>query len=122
MVRTIKWTICVVALVFVLGACSSGPSLKPDKTTVKRGGEVTVAWTAPSSFAKNAWIGIIPSKIPHGSEATNDEHDVTYLYLNGKTSGTFVFTVPKKKGAWDVRMHDTDSNGKEVASVTLTVN
>jgi len=121
MKKRIAWSLCAVTLVFVLAACGGSPTLSPDKTAVERGGTVTVKWTAPGSYAKSAWIGLIPSQIAHGNEATNDEHDVTYMYLNGKSSGSFLFTMPNKKGSWDLRMNDTDSNGKEVASVTIQV-
>ncbi|MDP8225594.1 MAG: hypothetical protein P9L99_19700 [Candidatus Lernaella stagnicola] len=113
---------CVIVLsILVLSACSGGPSLSADKTDVKTGEAINVTWKAPGSYAKNAWIGIIPASIPHGSEAENDKHDLTYQYLGGKTSGVFTFSAPKKKGSYDFRMHDTDSGGKEVASVTFTV-
>jgi hypothetical protein len=80
-----------------------------------------VNFTAPASFEGNAWIGIIPSSVAHGSEAENDKHDLTYQYLNKKVAGTMTFTAPEKAGAYDFRMHDTDSDGKEVTSVSFTV-
>lgn len=120
MFRTCFVALLVAVVVVGLAGCS-GPSMSLSSTTVERGGQINVKWSAPGSYKDNAWIGIIPSNIPHGSEATNDEHDVTYQYLGGKSSGMFTFTVPKKKGSWDFRMHDTDDNGKEVASVTFTV-
>ena len=119
-----RFGLCVAfALVvcLVLPACGSKASMKLNKTTVAPGGTLTVTWTAPGSFQKNAWIVIIPSNIGHGSEATNDQHDLAYQYLQGKKQGTFLFTVPKQKGSYDIRMHDTDSNGREVASVTFQV-
>jgi hypothetical protein len=32
-----------------------------------------------------------------------------------------VFTAPSEPGEYDLRMHDTDSNGKEIASVSFKV-
>jgi hypothetical protein len=118
-----KLWIVIGAVVLCLGlvACSGGPSLSIDKTEVKRGAAVQVTWKAPGSYADNAWIGIIPSSVAHGSEGENDKHDLSYKYLKGKSSGAFTFTAPKKRGSFDFRMHDTDSNGKEVASATFTV-
>jgi hypothetical protein len=113
--------ILAMVLMFAVSGCSKPAAMTVDKTEVEKGGQLTVKWTAPSSFPDNAWIGIIPSKIAHGSESENDKHDVTYLYLKGKTSGTFLFTAPNKRGSWDLRMHDTDSGGVEVASVTFKV-
>lgn len=91
------------------------------KTEFKPGEEIAVAFVAGPGFAETAWIGIIPSEVAHGSEATNDEHDLTYQHLQGKAEGTLTFTAPPKPGSYDFRLHDTDSDGKEVASATFTV-
>lgn len=89
------------------------------KQSFVRGEQIQVSYRAPAGLDRSAWIGIIPSNIPHGDEAVNDAHDVTYQYLEGRTSGTFVFTAPSA-GYWDLRMHTTDSNGAEIASVSFT--
>ena len=107
---------------FVLFCGSGGkPTMTIDKTVVKPSENIVVTWTAPAEYETNAWIGIIPSDIPHGDESKNDSHDLTYQYLNGKTSGTFTFTAPSEAGKYDFRMHDTDSSGTEVASVSFEV-
>ncbi len=85
------------------------------------GDAIVVDFTAPGSYASNAWIGIIPSQVPHGSEAENDRHDLTYQYLQKRTSGSMTFTAPTAPGNYDLRLHDTDNNGKEVASVSFQV-
>jgi uncharacterized protein YfaS (alpha-2-macroglobulin family) len=91
------------------------------KTTFKPGEKIVVNFTAPSKYEDHAWIGIVPSDIPHGKESDNDEHDVAYQYLNKKTSGFFTFTAPTEPGNYDFRMNDSDSNGNEVASVSFTI-
>jgi len=96
-------------------------SLRLEKTLFKPREAVKVHFSAPSSYADNAWIGIVPSKIAHGSEAENDRHDLAYQYLKKRTGGTLTFRAPAQPGRYDFRMHDTDGNGKEVASVTFTV-
>ena len=96
-------------------------TLRLDKHTFSPNEQVRVHFTAPSGFANNAWIGIIPSRIQHGSENVNDQHDLTYQYLSKRTSGTMVFTAPGSPGSYDFRMHDRDDNGHEVTSVTFTV-
>lgn len=101
--------------------CAQTPSLTLDAAQYAPGAKITVSFTAPSAYASDAWIGIIPSKIPHGTEAENDKHDISYQYIQKKTSGTMVFTAPTSAGNYDMRMHDTDSNGKEVAYVSFTV-
>ena len=98
-----------------------GGSIWLDKTTFSPGERIAIHFTAPASFPTSAWIGIIPSNIPHGSESTNDQHDIAYKHLQGKTSGTLYFTAPRKAGNYDFRMHDRDDNGSEVGSVSFTI-
>jgi hypothetical protein len=99
----------------------AGPSLTSDKGTYAPGETINVTFAAPAGLPDDAWVGIIPSGVPHGDEATNDAYDLTYQYLNGMMSGTLVFIAPTVPGSYDLRMHDTDQNGKEIASVTFTV-
>jgi len=96
-------------------------SLRLTRDRYSPGEAIVVDFTAPSSYASNAWIGIIPSHVPHGSEAENDRHDLTYQYLQKRTSGSLTFTAPTAPGNYDLRLHDTDNNGKEVASVSFQV-
>ena len=99
----------------------SNPQILLNKTTFAPTEEIQVSFVALSTFASNAWVGIIPSDIPHGSEAVNDQHDLSYQYLSRRTSGTLVFKAPTPNGSYDLRMHDTDSNGQEVYSVSFEV-
>lgn len=100
----------------------AGPSLIIDKFLYAPGEIITVTFTALSTYESNAWIGIIPSHVPHGDEAQNDQYDITYQYINGLTSGTMRFSAPTVPGSYDMRMHDTDSGGVEVTSVSFVVN
>ncbi|NNE28675.1 MAG: FecR domain-containing protein [Saprospiraceae bacterium] len=100
---------------------NSVPTIRLDKTSFQPGEMINVHFTAPGSFPNNAWIGIIPSSIPHGSEEENEKHDVAYQYLNKRTSGTFSFRAPAIEGRYDFRMHNTSSNGKEVTHVSFRV-
>ena len=108
-----------------LTACApskpAGPSLTTDKQTYAPGETVSVTFVAPAGLPTDAWVGIIPSAVPHGDEATNDGYDLSYQYLNGMTSGTLIFNAPVTPGSYDFRMHDTDNNGREIATVTTTV-
>jgi len=90
-------------------------TVKTDKMTYAPGEAVKVTFTAPASYPDNAWIGIIPNDIPHGDEAVNDQHDIEYQYISKRTAGEMTFTAPSRPGRYDIRMHDTDNNGKEVA-------
>ncbi len=96
-------------------------SMRLEKYNVKAGESIKVHFVTPSSFPGNAWVGIVPSGAPHGSETENDKHDVAYQYLNKKTKGTLTFTAPAKPGLYDFRMHNTDSDGKEVTYITFSV-
>lgn len=85
------------------------------------GEAIVVDFVAPAGYASNAWIGIIPSHVPHGREAENDRHDLAYQYLQKRTSGRMTFTAPSAPGHYDLRLHDSDNNGREVASVSFQV-
>ncbi len=96
-------------------------SLSTNKTEYEAGEEIVVSFTAPYTLDESAWIGLIPSATPHGSEADNDAADVAYNYIKKQAQGTMTFTAPDIKGSWDIRMSNSDSDGKEIASVTITV-
>ncbi len=113
--------VLVISIVFTWGNWLFGQSLELDKLRFNPGESINVSFQAPANLPENAWVGIIPSNIPHGSEAENDKHDLTYQYLKFRTSGTLVFTAPSEQGEYDFRMHDTDSNGKEIASISFSV-
>jgi fatty acid-binding protein DegV len=100
---------------------SGEPSFGLDRTSFSPGERITVLFTAPSSYANNAWVGIIPSHVPHGNETENDRHDISYQYINKRTSGEMTFSAPSNPGNYDFRMHDTDSGGREVTYVTFSV-
>jgi len=103
----------------VLG--KNDPSLSLDKTVFNPNEEIEVHFKSTLGFASNAWVGIIPSNVAHGSEAENDKYDLAYQYLQNKASGTLMFKAPVNVGKYDFRMHDTDNNGKEVAYVSFEV-
>ena len=95
--------------------------LRLDKTVFSPGETIRVRFTAPPSYPSTAWVGIVPANISHGSEARNDQHDLTYQYMDRRTQGTLVFKAPPKPGRYDFRMNDNDDSGKETAFVTFVV-
>ncbi len=105
----------------ILSVSVNAASLDLEKASYKSGEEIKVSFIASSSYPKNAWVGIIPSSVPHGQESVNDQNDLAYQYLGGKKMGELVFKAPLKEGSYDLRMNDTDANGKEVASVSFKV-
>jgi hypothetical protein len=92
-----------------------------DPKVFASGTKFTVRFEAAKTFHDNAWLGVVPSDVPHGSEMVNDQHNLGYRYIRGRTSGEDVLTAPSQPGDYDVRLHDSDSNGREVASATFTV-
>lgn len=83
---------------------------------------IKVHFRSSTGLGESAWIGIVPSDIPHGSSATNDKHDISYEYVTG-TEGLKEMRGPSKPGRYDVRLHDTaDSEGKEIACASFRVN
>ncbi len=84
---------------------------------------ISVKYTANSEWEATAWIGIVPSSVPHGKEEINDNFDIAYIYLNKSASGTFVIPAPAEKGEYDLRMHNSDSPdiGTEITYVSFVV-
>ena len=111
----------VASVTFTVVGGADRPELWIDKTTFASGEEIALHFAVPANFPEDAWVGIIPSEVPHGDEATNDEYELDYDYLEGRVSGTLVFFAPDEPGSYDFRLHDTDEDGQEIASVTFQV-
>ena len=111
----------VASVSFVVKMVTEGSKLSLDKDTYAPEEEIRLSFTAPAEFGPKAWVGIIPADVPHGSEDENDQHDISYRYLDKKTQGLLVFNAPKKPGKYDFRMHDTDDNGNEITYIEFTV-
>jgi len=80
---------------------------------------ISFTFTTPE-LPPSAWIGIVPSDIPHGDEALNDMHDTSFRYLEGRTGGGFDLPNPGT-GEWTLRLHDDDENGREIAYAPFSV-
>ncbi|WP_292594148.1 hypothetical protein [Mesotoga sp. UBA5847] len=85
------------------------------------GEEITLYFYGTEGLETYAWIGIVPSDIPHGSESENDLHDIQYAYVGGMTDGLIVFTAPWDAGFYDFRLNDSDSGGVEIDFLTFEV-
>jgi len=80
---------------------------------------INFSFTAPK-LPDDAWIGIVPVAIPHGDEAVNDSHDISYAHLGGRTNGDITLPNPGL-GTWTLRLHNTDNNGRELTHVVFEV-
>jgi outer membrane protein OmpA-like peptidoglycan-associated protein len=109
------------SVTFQVGAVKLEGTLKLKKNVFAPGEQIEVDFTAPAELSRTAWVGIIPSDIPHGKEEVNDQHDIQYAYLEKKASGTLNFVAPPEAGSYDFRMNSSDSNGDEITSVSFKV-
>jgi hypothetical protein len=98
-------------------------SLSIEKTNWDVDEEISLRFKAPPwPVANKAWVGIVPMPMQSGSEALNDEETVSFLYLQGHTSGKLSFPSPGE-GEWSIRLHDADDPAiaKQIAEVDFTV-
>lgn len=101
-----------------------GPTkLHIDKTSYAAGEAITVSFNLDPESARDphAWIGLLPADVPHGSSDENDKFDLEYQYLEGKNSGTLTFHAPDDPGDYDLRMHNAEAGGQELATVAFKV-
>jgi hypothetical protein len=84
-----------------------------DKETYFPGQQISVVALA-TGLQDSAWVGVLPAALPHGSEEENDSHDLDYKTVMGETQ--LILVAPTEPGDYDVRLHDSDQEGKEVAS------
>ncbi|MGH9856676.1 MAG: OmpA family protein, partial [Acidobacteriota bacterium] len=106
---------------FQVSAVKLEGTLKLKKEVYAPGEDIEVDFTAPESLSPRAWVGMIPSNVPHGKEAVNDQHDIQWHYLEKKTAGTLKFVAPPENGSYDLRLNSTDNDGVEITSVTFKV-
>tara|TARA_Y100001934_G_scaffold161671_1_gene192853 strand:- start:2189 stop:4264 length:2076 start_codon:yes stop_codon:yes gene_type:complete len=97
----------------------SNTEINLSKASFSSSEEISFHFRVPQ-LPEDAWIGIIPSEIPHGNEAVNDMHDTSFVHLHGKTTGEAILPNPGP-GEWTLRLHDSDNNGNEMAYVPFTV-
>lgn len=88
------------------------------KESFRPGDEIEVMAVA-TGLKDSAWVGVIPSAIPHGKEADNDANDLGYKHL--KDQNRLILVAPTKPGKYDVRLNDSDEDGVELASRSFTV-
>lgn len=116
----------VLECILQIGCAGDGRSvtisaLKLDKAEYQPGEIITVTIASPVRLEEDAWIGIVPSSVPHGEEIRNDINALSCQYLFGKRRTTITFAAPKYSGMYDIRLNNSDIKGREVASVSFAV-
>ncbi|MEQ9814579.1 MAG: discoidin domain-containing protein [Azospirillaceae bacterium] len=96
-------------------------SIALQQTTVEPGARMLVLFDGAADLAADAWIGIVPADTPHGQEAVNDRANLGLAYLNGVESGQVRLIAPVEPGDYDLRLHDTDQDGREIASIGFII-
>ena len=104
----------------VIGFDSQKANLLLSNTAFYPGQAIQLQVQLPEQLPDDAWIGLIPSDVPHSDEKTNDQFDIDYRYVNTAKNGTLNFTAPEQPGSYDFRLNDT-AGGQELASVSFTV-
>lgn len=101
----------------------TGNQLSVDKTSYAAGETITVRFAIRSEDKKDAtaWVGLLSADVPHGSETENDKFDLSFQYLEERLTGEMRFQAPITGGAYELRLHDTDENGRELAAVAFEV-
>lgn len=95
-------------------------TLSISKTNFTPGEAIAVTFHT-EQLPKTAWVGVIPSSVPHGSEAKNDAADLSYKYLGGASTGTLMMQAPEEPGSYDLRLNESDGGGRELTSVSFVV-
>ncbi len=98
-----------------------GARLALTRTEYEPWWEIAATFQVPAGLPDSAWVGIVPSDVPHGDEATNDQHDVGYDYIRGRRQGTLWFQAPSAPGDYDLRLNESDDGGRELASVSFRI-
>lgn len=102
----------------------TGAEMSIEKTTFAPEEDIIISFTPGALNEEDnetAWIGTIPSDIEHGSESENDLHDDEYIYVFDFEDGTLTIPAPKEAGEYDLRLHDTDSEGNEIGYLSFVV-
>jgi hypothetical protein len=103
-----------------LAVSKAGKSLNLAQTIYAPYEEIQLHFTATSEAPTTTWVGLIPAAVPHGSNARNDQNDLTFQSVKGRASGQMVFQAPNKEGSYDFRMSSSQDD-QEYVSMTFTV-
>lgn len=82
-------------------------------------GERIEIMVVATNLKERAWVGIVPTDVPHGPEEVNEKNHLSRLYLDGNPD--LQLAAPDRPGTYDMRLNDSDDSGTELASRTFTV-
>lgn len=85
------------------------------------GDEILVTYKVPAEFEDDAWVGLIPSEVEHGDEEVCDEFDLDFHLIGDEKEAEVSFYAPEELGMYDIRLFDSDFEGKEIRSVSFEV-
>ena len=131
MKKSILLSIMVLIIFSFSAIASAGTTLTLDKNSFLPGPnqKVKVYFTTDYPLFDSAWIGVIPSGVPHGPEKEGDAQNMGYAYVEDdakydSNSQKYVeLEVPSIAGNYDIRMYSSDNaeEGIELASTPLAV-
>ena len=112
----------LIIYVLAMAGCG-GPSIELGKDWIMPGRTMKVKWSAPAKLQKkDAWIGVVLASTPADEVIDHDENpDLFFKALAGKTSGKFEMTVPGAQRDYEVRIYSSEENAKVIVSAPFTV-
>lgn len=96
---------------------STVASVSVNKTSYAPGEQIDLSLDS-NGLDVSAWLGVVPSEVEHGSEVVNDQHDLDRISI---TERPLYLVAPDRPGSYDVRLHDSDMDGRELDSVAFEV-
>jgi len=94
-------------------------ALTLEKTEYNAGdNEQIVCKLDAEGYGDEAWIGTVPSGVPHGDDDRNDTYDCDFEYLSALENGTVTLGIPESAGNYDLRIND---GAVEIAYVSIVV-
>lgn len=111
-----------IALFFFTNGSGYSQTMEIDKSIYDKGEIIQITFTKTDSTPGKAWVGIIPSSVPHGSEAVNDENDIIYRFIEDHPDGKLSFRAPTSGQQWDIRYNSNDGANQEYSYITFSIN
>ena len=105
----------------LFGTPGPNPKIYPACTQFSQGDAISGRWVGSLRYSNSAWMGLVPSSVPHNDMKAASARTIDYVWLDGKDRGQFSFSKDLAPGSYDLRMFDSKSSGHEVQSVTIRV-